>query len=139
MDWITDDILIGNYLDAQDLAALQEVGTRSLIGLSGQRYELDYAGVGLHKIKVFDLIDGAGNDPQIFLRAVDTLKHFRQACAPVFVHCHAGKSRSAVLVAVHLMRDGDVSLQDAMELIASKRDIRITAGMQEALDFHLQV
>ncbi|MFT4547195.1 MAG: hypothetical protein ACI8XO_003148 [Verrucomicrobiales bacterium] len=36
------------------------------------------------------------------------------------------------------MRDKGMSLPDAMELIASQRDIRITSGMQEALDFHLR-
>jgi protein-tyrosine phosphatase len=45
---------------------------------------------------------------------------------------------SAVLVAVYLMRDRAMSLEEAMELIASKRNIGITAGMQEALSFHLE-
>ena len=137
MNWITEDILIGNYLDAQDLKALGEAGVKSIIALNGVRYDLDYAGVGVQAVKVYDFIDGAGNAPQIFLRAVDTLLHYRRKSAPVLVHCHAGKSRSAILVAVHLMRDENLSLEAAMELISSKREIRITAGMQEALDFHL--
>jgi protein-tyrosine phosphatase len=105
--------------------------------LNGESYDVDYAGVGIWKTKMFDLIDGAGNDPYVFLKAVDALKHYRQSRSPVLVHCHAGKSRSAVLVAVHFMRNHGMSLSDAMELISSRRDIRITSGMQEALDFHL--
>ena len=137
MDWITDDILIGNYLDAQDLDSIQGEGVRSIIGLNGESYRLDYLAHGVTETKVFDLIDGAGNDPAVFLRAVDTLKHYRHSNAPVLVHCHAGKSRSVTVVAVHLMRDLGMSLIEAMELISSRRDIHITPGMQEALDFHL--
>jgi protein-tyrosine phosphatase len=140
MDWITDDILIGNYLDAQDLETLQREGVKSIIGLNGESYALPYGEHMITKIKVFDFVDGAGNDPDLFLTAVDTLQHYRRTRtrAPVFVHCHAGKSRSAVLVAVHLMRDENMSLSDAMKLIGSKRDIRITTGMQLALDFQLR-
>lgn len=137
MDWITDDILIGNYLDAQNLEELRGAGVRSIVGLSGESYALPYGEYGVVKTKVYDFIDGAGNDPYVFLNAVDTLQHFRRTRGPVLVHCHAGKSRSAVLVAVHFMRDESKTLEDAMGLISSKRDIRITAGMQEALDFHL--
>ncbi|MFT5857010.1 MAG: hypothetical protein ACI8XO_004268, partial [Verrucomicrobiales bacterium] len=49
MDWITDDILIGNYLDAQDFGALKDAGVELIIGLNGERYDLDYVGIGVHK------------------------------------------------------------------------------------------
>lgn len=137
MNAITDEIYIGNYLDAQDLEALEAAGIRAIIGLNGERYDLNYGEHGIVRTKVFDLIDGAGNDPSLFLQAVDTLRHYKNVAAPLFVHCHAGKSRSAIVVAVHFIRDEGMELAEAMDLIASRRDIRITPGMQEALDFHL--
>ena len=78
MDWITDDILIGNYIDAQDLDALREAGVRSIIGLNGERYDVDYGGVGIWKAKVFDLIDGAGNDPYVFFCS-GNIKHINHS------------------------------------------------------------
>ena len=84
-----------------------------------------------------ELIDGAGNRPEVFLRAVKTLKRFRANHAPVLVHCHAGRSRSAVVVASHLMRDCGLSLGEAMGTISKKREVIVTFGLQEALDFHL--
>ncbi len=41
-----------------------------------------------------------------------------------------------MVVASHFMRDCGLSLLDAMELISSKREVNITAGLQEVLDFH---
>ncbi len=137
VDAITDSIFIGNYLDAQDLDGLSRHGIKSILSLNGERYELAYGEVGIVKAKVFNLLDGAGNDPAIFLRAVDTLAHFRRVAAPVLVHCHAGQSRSAVVVAVHFMRDEGMDLAEAMERISAKRSVRVTAGLQEALAFHL--
>ena len=135
MDWITDDILIGNYLDAQDAEALTENGVKSIINLTGDELEMDYTALGIRSVRKFRLIDGAGNEPELFLNAVKALRFSRKRLPPVLVHCHAGQSRSAVVVAVHLMKDVGMELQEAMELISKKREVRITAGLQEALFF----
>ena len=82
------------------------------------------------------LLDGPGNSPSKYLRAIDSVKRLRADLAPVLVHCHAGRSRSVIVVASHLIRDHGYSLAEAMTLIASKRDVLITAGLQEVLDFH---
>lgn len=37
MDWITDRIAIGNYLDAQDRTLLQAEGVRAVLSLDGTR------------------------------------------------------------------------------------------------------
>jgi hypothetical protein len=63
VDWITDDILIGNYLDAQDFGALKDAGVELIIGLNGERYDLDYVGIGVHKRYMYDLIYSAVNGP----------------------------------------------------------------------------
>ena len=54
--------------------------------------------LGVQRIEVVELIDGRGNRPETFLRAVDLLKKLKTKHSPVLVHCHAGKSRSAAVV-----------------------------------------
>jgi hypothetical protein len=135
MDSITDKIWIGNYLDASDAAALANSGIRSILCLDGcmAGRRADEFNVG--RIETVELIDGAGNPPERFLRAVRLLRELIGTHPPVLVHCHAGQSRSAAVVCKYFMQVEGESLGDAMRRITSKRRVAIIAGLQEALDF----
>jgi protein-tyrosine phosphatase len=134
MDRITDSIWIGNYLDARDQEAKATAGIRSIICLDGCLADTKAEEMGVERIEIIELIDGAGNPPERFLRAVRLLGELAARHAPVLVHCHAGQSRSAAVVCKYFMAQGD-SLGEAMRKITSKRRVAIIAGLQEALDF----
>ena len=101
MNWITDQIAIGNYLDAQDLELLRREGIMSILSLDGSLAGRAPSELGVQKIAAMKLQDGPGNDRATFLQAVDTLARFVSASPPVLVQCHAGRSRSVVIVAGH--------------------------------------
>lgn len=134
MDRITDSIWIGNYLDARDQEAKARAGIRSIICLDGCLADTNAEEMGVERIEVVELIDGAGNPPERFLRAVRLLRELAARHSPVLVHCHAGQSRSAAVVCKYFMTQGD-SLGEAMRRITSRRRVAIIAGLQEALDF----
>jgi len=134
MDQITNDIWIGNFNDAKDLAALKENGIQSILCLDGCLVETKADELGVKWIEVVQLIDGRGNRPEVFLRAVRILQQMKTKHSPVLVHCHAGQSRSAAVVCKFLMKEGN-SLAAAMKQITSRRKVAIQAGLQEALDF----
>ena len=135
MDKITDTIWIGNYLDAKDQPALAGAGIRSILCLDGCLAGLKADELGVDRAEVVELIDGSGNPPERFLRAVRLLRDLAAKHAPVLVHCHAGQSRSAAVVCKYFMQEEGNSLGDAMRRITSKRRVAIMAGLQEALDF----
>lgn len=135
MDKITDKIWIGNYLDARDHAALMTAGIRSILCLDGCMADAKTDAAGVERIEVVELIDGAGNPPEKFLRAVKLLRELTVMHAPVLVHCHAGQSRSAAVVCKYFMREEGNTLAEAMRRITSRRSVAIIAGLQEALDF----
>jgi protein-tyrosine phosphatase len=89
---------------------------------------------GVERIEVVELVDGVGNTPETFLRAVRLLRDLVVRHAPVLVHCHAGQSRSAAVVCKLFMQQGD-SLAEAMRRITSTRRVSIVSGLQKALDF----
>ena len=134
MDAITQSIWIGNFLDAKDEAALSKAGIHSILCLDGCLAGRSADELGVKQIEVVESIDGPGNSPAKFLRAVRLLKDLTSEHAPVLVHCHAGQSRSAAVVCKYFMQEGD-SLGEAMHRITSKRRVAIVAGLQEALDF----
>ena len=135
MDSITDKIWIGNYLDAKDRVALMDAGIRSILCLDGCMADVRAEELGVERTEIVELIDGAGNPPERFLRAVRLLRDLVAKHAPVLVHCHAGQSRSAAVVCKYFMQEEGNSLADAMRRITCKRPVAIIAGLQEALDF----
>ena len=135
MDSITDKIWIGNYLDARDLAALAGAGIRSILCLDGCLTGEKPDELGVHRIEIVELIDGSGNPPEKFLRAVGLLRDLAAKDAPVLVQCHAGQSRSAAVVCKYFMEEEGNGLAEAMRRITSRRRVSIISGLQEALDF----
>jgi hypothetical protein len=73
MDKITDAIWIGNYLDAADRDALRTAGIKSILCLDGCMNGKEIP-PELDRVEVVELIDGVGNPPEKFLRAVRLLK-----------------------------------------------------------------
>ena len=136
MDWITDQIAIGNYLDAQDVELLRREGIASILCLDGSLAGRAPADLGVRKIAVVKLTDGPGNDRDTFFRAVDALSRFVGEWPPVLVQCHAGRSRSPVIVAGHFIRTRGVQPPEALRLVAAKRELQVTPGLDSML-WHL--
>jgi protein-tyrosine phosphatase len=134
MDWITETIAIGNYLDAQDKDLLRRESVVSVLCLDRTLEGKTAAAFGLKAIEVVPLEDAPGNDPQFFLLAVQTLSRLAKQHGRVLVQCHAGRSRSAVVVAGHLMKVLGIDADQALARVAAKREIAVTAGVERLLD-----
>jgi protein-tyrosine phosphatase len=133
LDWITDEVAIGNYLKAQDAALLKQQAFRSVVNLDGTLSTKQAGEFGLAEVVAYRLIDGAGNDPRVFRYAVDDLRRLARLHPPVLVQCHAGRSRSAVVVAAYLMRSRDLEPEEAIAAVAAKREINVTPALVELL------
>ena len=136
MDWITNQIAIGNYLDAQDKELLQKEGIASILSLDGSLSGRVPSELGVRRIAVVNLKDGPSNDPTTFLKAVDTVTRFATEAAPVLVQCHAGRSRSAVVVAGYFIKMRGLQPDEALRLVAEKRELQVTPGLDSVL-WHL--
>ena len=121
MTFITDTIAIGSFVDAQDKAAMKAAGIRSLLCLNGLLAGRRPEDCGVEALACFDFIDGSGNDPLLFDRAVKIVGQYAGRFPKLLVHCHAGRSRSVMVVASHLVRQNQWDLRDALDFIHSKR------------------
>jgi protein-tyrosine phosphatase len=134
VDWITNEIAIGNYLEALDVELLQREKFASALSLDATLHGKDPAECGLQRIEVVPLEDAPGNDPRLFRIAVDYLKQLVLEAPPVLVQCHAGRSRSAVVVAGYLVAVRGIDPEAALRFVAEKRQIAVTAGLERLLD-----
>ena len=107
----------------------------SALSLDGTLYGKEPADYGLRRIEVVQLEDAPGNEPRRFRLAVEYLDELVREAPPVLVQCHAGRSRSAVVVAGYLAQLRGIDPQEALDLVAEKRPIAVTPGLERLLDF----
>jgi protein-tyrosine phosphatase len=134
MDWINEQIAIGNYLDALDRDLIQREGIASALSLDGTLRAKKAHEFGLSRVEVVLLDDGPGNDPRLFRLAVAHLEDLVGEAPPVLVQCHAGRSRSAIVVAGYFVKTLGLDSTDALKLVGDKREIAVTAGLESLLD-----
>jgi protein-tyrosine phosphatase len=91
------------------------------------------AELGLAEVIPCCLVDGAGNDLRVFRLAARDLRRLARTAAPVLVHCHAGRSRSAVVVAAYLILTAGLEPEAALRAVASKREINVTPALVQLL------
>jgi protein-tyrosine phosphatase len=133
MDWITDEIAIGDWRDALNAELLRRECVWSILSLIGKLVGRSAESLGVQRVEVFPLQDGPGDDLSRFARAVGLLARLVKEGSPVFVHCRAGRSRSAAVVAAYLMQSRGISAAEAVALVNSRRAIRLNPEMAALL------
>ncbi len=134
MDWIEQDIAIGNFAEAKDAELLEKARISSALSLDGTLSGVPPQSVKLKKIEVVRLEDGPGNDLRLFNMAINALDELVRTAPPVLVQCHAGRSRSVVVVAAHLMKRLGIDASTALARVAARREIAITPGLEQLLE-----
>jgi protein tyrosine phosphatase (PTP) superfamily phosphohydrolase (DUF442 family) len=133
VDWITDEIAIGNYLEAQDAELLRHHGFQSVLSLDGSLTSGDAGRLGVAVVVAFRLVDGAGNDPRVLKMAIEALGDLVRSDAPVLVHCHAGRSRSVVVVAGYLANTQGLDPEEGIARVTAKREANVTSELTQLL------
>jgi atypical dual specificity phosphatase len=123
MDWITEQIAIGDALDAVNHASEVDSILCLLSDCCGDRSDIDGYCVPLS--------DGPGNSSEHVLAAIDFIAAQVENGLRVLVHCRAGRSRSVCIVAAYLMRHQGFSKRLAMSMISKKRQICLSDGIDE--------
>lgn len=133
IEWITDTIAIGSRVEALDARLVAEGRFHSILSLDGPLEPADMQLFASLRLRSYRLIDGPGNDAGLYLRAVNAVGQLVTAASPALVHCHAGRSRSPVVVAGHLSKTLRLDPAEALALVRLKREVVITAGLERLL------
>jgi protein-tyrosine phosphatase len=126
LSWITESIAITNFKTAFDTEALatNNLPVRAILCLDESTIStLPDART------VWHLQDGT-NPPGLFSEAVRKLERLLAIHDRVLVHCRAGQSRSAAVVAGYLVCNGGMRVDEAIQYVTSKRPItKIMPGL----------
>ena len=128
MDWITDHIAIGNFIDAKN-ASKNEID--AILCVKPECCSEDNS---IIDVMCLPLVDGAGNDRRYFNDAVDFIDDVVSSGERILVHCHAGRSRSVCMVARYFMVKKGMTSHQAIEKIEAKREIYLSPGIEEILE-----
>jgi len=131
MDWITDQIAIGNFRDAR------EVTPEEVDAILCLREECCDDAQPELEILCLPLADGAGNHRHYLDEAVDFIDDVVSRGDRVLVHCHAGRSRSVCIVARYFIQKCGMTSPQALELISAKREIYLSPGIEEVLSMNI--
>lgn len=124
MDWITEQIAIGNFLDATQRSG--EVD--AILCLKEHCCNVNRTDVD---ILCMPLVDGPGNNTRYIKEAICFIDDVVKAGDKILVHCHAGRSRSAVIVAQYFIEFRGMTRHSALEVISQKRVIYLSDGIDE--------
>jgi protein-tyrosine phosphatase len=123
LNWITDQIAIGNVNDALAPDPAVDFILCLKPGCCADRADFDAVCI--------PLVDGAGNNQTLIRQALSELNQAVADGLKVLVHCHAGRSRSVSVVARYLMESMGITAEEALALIQQKRGIYLSQGIEE--------
>lgn len=138
-DKILENLYIGNIDGARDFQFLKDKNIKVVINCTKKIpnfYENNKYGIEYHRVPVDDsLLDEDINLMKILLpKYVNIINDSLEKNKPVFVHCYAGRQRSACLISAYLIFKYKYSIEDTYKLIISKRKEAFHYG--KSFNFH---
>eukprot|EP00960_Hanusia_phi_P013226 385464-Hanusia_phi.AAC.5 len=122
IDWVAQQILVGNVNAAQDLNCLKTYGVTHILNLASSKCPNFFPQRFFYKS--LPLTDTPSqNIMQYFSETSSFIYDAKRYGGTVFVHCIEGKSRSATCVIAYLMDTENYSLQEALMQVKSGRPI----------------
>ena len=120
-DWIDDQVLLGALPSAGDAVKLRALGIGAVLNLCEEYAgpEAAYASLGLEQLRV-RTVDFTAPTLEDIARGLAFMQRNIAAGKKVYVHCKAGRGRSATVVACYLIGKG-MTPAEAQGLLNAKR------------------
>lgn len=128
---IENKLYLGDYNDACNIDSLSELNIGCLINVTKECNYTPHDGIIMHKIELIDNINNTIYDK--LETVLSLIKSNLDNNINVLVHCYMGRSRSASFIIAYLMKHKNMTLIDAYEHIAIKRNICPNAKFMEDL------
>ena len=121
-DAIDTHVIVGAYPFAGDVASLRGEGVRAVVNTceeyAGPRAEYDKHGIEQLHIPTTDFTHPKLNDIQA---AVEFIQKYKLQNDVVYVHCKAGRARSATVAMCWLIKYREMSIEEAQQHLLESR------------------
>lgn len=138
-DKILENLYIGNIDGARDLKFIKDKNIKVIINCTKKipnYYEDTKYGIEYYRIPVDDSLLDEDIDlmKKLLPKYVNIINDSLEQNKPVFVHCYAGRQRSACLISAYLIFKYKYSIEETYKLIISKRKEAFHYG--KSFNFH---
>lgn len=127
---IIDNIYLGSAFNAASYYTLKELNIKKVVNVTqeiSQYYADDF------EYKTYKLYDNNLDDITNFLE--DAYNYITMTDDNILVHCYMGSSRSATIVVYYLMKKYNMSLEESIEYVKTRRNIvNLTTKFKEELN-----
>ena len=121
-DAVDENVILGAYPFRSDVRKLSELGVGAVVNTCAE-YEgpvAQYRQFGIEQLRV-PTIDFTHPTLESLVRATDFMSLQIEQGKKVYVHCKAGRARSATVVAAWLIRNANMTADEAQELMLKVR------------------
>jgi len=127
---IIDNIYLGSAYNAASFYTLKDLNIKKIINVTqeiSQYYSEDF------EYKTYKLYDNNFDDISDFLD--DAYNYINNTTDNILVHCYMGSSRSATIIVYYLMKKYNMSLDESINFVRTKRNIvNLTTKFKNELD-----
>ena len=118
MDYVTDDIAVGDGVEAEDEELLKKIGITHVLNVHPMKmeYEKIYVGEKYAKIPWHD-----ENNLEMLDEALDFMEQALKGGGKVLVICGAGFERSPLTIFAYLNKRRGLSIEDTLRIVLTKR------------------
>jgi rhodanese-related sulfurtransferase len=125
---IIRNLWIGNYKDVCDKFLIKKLNFDIIINVSKDlEYEklpnIKYKRVPIDDNPSISYLEDNEKLLSIFPNLIEFIHISLKNNKKIFVHCYAGKQRSAAVIAGYLMKYGELKFDEVIEILRSKREI----------------
>lgn len=121
-DRVDDHIIVGAFPFARDVSAMAEDGVRAVVNTCeeyhGPTEQYEKFGIEQFRMPTIDFTHPAFED---VCRAVEFIEGNVAEDKTVYIHCKAGRARSATVAACWLMKSRQISATDAQTILSKAR------------------
>lgn len=119
MNHIIDNIYLGSYKDSKDYCQIFKYNIKYIFNVAKECEIINHPDVFSHKFSIIDLSDYNQKLIDIIYNMIESVEKNDN----ILINCKHGRTRSAFIVLIYLLKKYECTLKDAFTFLKEKRSV----------------